>query len=445
MKDLLQRFKRNWKEQGFVSVASPFLLAMSGGIDSMVLANLLYAAGIRFCVAHCNFSLRAEASDKDAELVMQWCTEREIPVHLKVFDTKSYANTHKVSTQVAARNLRYTWFAELCKTNGYAGVLTAHHADDVAETVLMNLCKGTGISGLHGILPMAGLVFRPLLFASKQDIVRYAQLKQINWREDASNAKMDYLRNAMRLDVLPKIDALLPGAAQHIADTAQRISEAELIYRPLLQKILGRLEQARGRDVYVPLNLLKKQAAKHLVAFELFSKYGFAPKQIQEILNLELSESGSMVCSDTHRVIRHREFLVITTKAEPGADLILIDKVPTTIHTSVGAFVFSWKEAKVEVNIAQSDALLDADKIQFPLVLRTRKEADYFYPLGMGMKKKKLKKFLIDQKLSIPEKEQIRVLEMDQKILWIAGLRIDERFKVTDATQRILCVRFQPI
>lgn len=444
MEMLAQRFAKNWSRQGFGGVGDVFLLALSGGIDSMVLANLLYDSKIPFAVAHCNFSLRGKDSDEDAAFVVSWCKQRKITCHVQVFDTKKIAAVRKESTQLAARNLRYAWFEELCKNEKYRGVLTAHHADDVAETVLINLCRGTGIAGLHGILAKSGMVFRPLLFADRMAISTFAKEEGIVWREDVSNAKTDYLRNAFRHEILPKMEALLPGAAQRIMETAQRVAETELIYRTSLEKHLKRLIQPRGKDIYIPINLLKKQAAQRTLAFEVFSKFSFSPEQIPEVLKLMNGESGSVIYSSSHRVIRHRDFLVITTNAAPTADLILIEAIPTTIETEQGTFLFSLKDAGEKVADDRDLALLDFDKVNLPLVLRTRREGDYFYPLGMGMKKKKLKKFLIDKKLGLHEKESIRILESDKHILWVVGQRIDERFKLNAHTTKVLRVKFIP-
>ncbi|MEO6833247.1 MAG: tRNA lysidine(34) synthetase TilS [Chitinophagaceae bacterium] len=445
MEKLPQRFLKNWAKQGFGRNDGIFLLALSGGIDSMVLANLLLEAKIPFAVAHCNFSLRGMDSDGDAAFVKVWCDERKITCHVRVFDTKKIAEEKKESTQLAARNLRYAWFDELCSEHKYAGILTAHHADDVAETVLINLCRGTGIAGLHGIRAKYGKVLRPLLFACRKEIAAFAESQNIAWREDASNAKTDYLRNAFRHEILPRIESILPGAAQRIAETAQRVAETEIIYRASLEKLLTRLVQARGRDFYMPINLLKKQAALQTLAFEIFSKFSYSPEQIPEILKLMNSESGSRIMSSSHRVFRHRDFLVVTTNAAPAADLMVIDSVPSIMETNLGQFVFTLEDDHKKPFEDGNIACFDADKITFPLVLRTRREGDYFYPFGMGMKKKKLKKFLIDRKLGVHEKESIRILESDKKILWVVGQRIDERFKVTVNTDKVLKVVFKPI
>lgn len=443
MKDLAQRFADNWKAKGFPANGT-MLLALSGGIDSMVLAHLLKAAKIPFAGAHCNFSLRGKDADEDAAFVQDWCAANEVPCHQIQFDTKRMASEQKQSIQVAARELRYNWFAALRSEYGYVAILTAHHAGDVAETVLINLSRGSGIAGLHGIPEKSGAVIRPLLFATRADIQQCALDKNISWREDVSNAADKYLRNAIRLHILPKLETLLPGATMRIALTAERLRGTEIIYQKALEQRLNKLKELRGKDWYVPVRLLAKEEARATIAYELFRPFRFSGEQIPLILSLLDGESGKQVFSDSHRIIRHRDFLVITSSAETEANLILIESIPAVVHTAEGSFHFSWTEVGAAIPDDPNIAMIDGDDLSLPLVLRTRKEGDYFYPLGMGMKKKKLKRFLVDIKTPLHEKDRIRILESDKRILWIAGKRIDERFKVRASTTRILKVVLQP-
>jgi tRNA(Ile)-lysidine synthase len=443
MKDLAQRFSEHWKAKGFPRNKT-VLLALSGGVDSMVLAHLLRDSSISFAAAHCNFSLRGNDADDDAAFVQEWCNQNGIACHQRTFKTKEIATERKQSIQVTARALRYDWFDALRRTHDYAATLTAHHGDDVAETMLINLSRGTGIAGLHGIPETSGHIIRPLLFTTRAEILEYATKQGVAWREDASNATDDYLRNAIRLHIIPKLEELLPGAASRIARTAERLSGAELIYRKALEQRLTKLKEQRGNNWYIPIRLLQKEPALATIAYELFAPLGFSGEQIPLILSLMQSESGKQILSYTHRVIRHRDFLVVTAAESDSADLILIESVPATIETSAGAFHFEWKNGNAPISEDANVAMLHGDELQFPLVLRTKREGDYFYPLGMGMKKKKLKRFLIDLKVPLHEKEQIRILESDKKILWIAGRRIDERAKVRLSTQQILQVTFQP-
>ncbi len=444
MSDLLQRFKNNWKGKHFPPAGQPLLLALSGGLDSMTLACLLMAANIPFAAAHCNFSLRGKDSDADATFVESWCIANGIVCYVRSFNTAIIAAESACSIQMTARELRYSWFEALRKEHRYAAILTAHHAGDVAETMLINLARGSGIAGLHGIPERNGHIIRPLLFALREEIVAYANETGFNWREDASNSEDKYLRNAIRHHIIPKLEELLPGATARIAETAQRISAAEIIYRQALAGRLAKLKEQRGKDWYVPIRLLQKEQALAAVAYELFTPFGFSGEQVPQILSLMDGESGRQVLSSAYRAIRHRDFLVITALAVVEANLILIESVPASIETAEGTFQCSWVLPDTPFSENPNIALLNGDDLSLPLILRTRREGDYFYPLGMGGKKKKLKRFLIDAKMPLHEKERIRILEdADKRILWIAGKRIDERAKVRTVTKRVLKVVFQ--
>ncbi|MBS1615050.1 MAG: tRNA lysidine(34) synthetase TilS [Bacteroidetes bacterium] len=443
MNTLAQHFAQHWKERHFPTQGT-FLLALSGGIDSMVLAHLLLEIGIDFVAAHCNFSLRKEASE-DASFVANWCQAHNITCHQISFDTKQQAAERKQSIQLAARELRYDWFESLQKKQRYSAILTAHQADDVAETMLINLCRGTGIRGLHGIPERNGSILRPLLFARRGEIESYAMEKHIAWREDASNAEDKYLRNAIRNRVLPMLEELTPGASDRIAQTAQRILGAELIFQQELLRRLARLQELRGQDIYIPIGLLRQEKALSTLAFELFHPYGFSAEQVPQILDLMDAASGRQIHSPTHRVIRHRAFLVLNSLQPAACDLIQVDELPARFETSVGIFLLEWTTAPTPIPDEPQVAFLNGDHLQLPLQIRPRREGDYFYPLGMGMKKKKIKRFLIDQKLGIHEKERIRIVESEGKILWLAGQRIDERFKFKAGCKRVLKISFQPM
>lgn len=444
MVDFLRAFQAHWKERAFPNSKVPVLLAVSGGVDSIVLAELLFASNIPFAVAHVNFRLRGQDADDDAAFVNHWCERSDVPFFLKEVNTKEFAESRGLSTQVAARELRYSWFEDLRVEQGFSHILTAHHADDVAETMLINLSRGTGIAGLHGIPERQGYLLRPLLFARRADILAFAKEFQIKWREDNSNAGLDYLRNAIRHQVLSNLELFVPGAGMRIAETARRVAEAEKLYRRALDKELRPLLQARGRDWYVPVNLLKKKSNKSLLAFEIFNRFGFAPGQIPEILDLLESGSGRHVAGGDYQVLRNRDFLIITDKNPQSADLIQIEELPASIQTATGTFEFSWIGPVAKVSTDPNIAMFDARNIEFPLTLRGRTEGDYFYPLNMGGKKKKLKRFLIDERVPQHQKEQIRILESGKRILWICGMRIDDRFKVRPDSTKILKVEFWP-
>ncbi len=440
MHDLELRFAQHWKREGFDSGQKPFLLALSGGVDSMVLAHLLLAAGIPFGAAHCNFGLRGAASDGDEAFAGAWCRTRDIDFYSKKLDVSAAGG----STQTAARALRYEWFEDLRQERGYGAVLTAHHADDVAETMLINLARGTGLAGLHGIPAKRGHILRPLLFATRGDIRSYAHAAGIAWREDASNATTAYLRNAIRHEVMPGLEAALPRASMRMAETAARIAEVEIFYQKAVRKALSRMVDRRGKDWYLPVRLWQKVPGAATLAWEWFTPFGFSAGQVDDILSLLRSGSGRGVAATGYRVVRHRDFLVMSAASETEADLIEVHEVPAQVDTAEGQFRFSWVEAGVPVASDANIAMIDAAEVSLPLVLRTRREGDYFHPLGMGGKKKKLKRFLIDQKVPVHEKERVRILECGKKILWITGYRLDERCRVTPRTGKILKVVFTP-
>jgi tRNA(Ile)-lysidine synthase len=432
-------FKANWPALK-VDAGRPVLLALSGGLDSMALAQLLIEAEIPFAAAHCNFSLRDAESDGDEAFIREWSAAQNVTLHVKRFDTKQQAGAGQ-SIQMAARELRYEWFEELRTEYGYAAILTAHHAGDLAETVLINLVRGTGLGGLQGIPMRNGAIVRPLLFADRAAIEAYAISKGLSWREDSSNASDKYLRNAIRHNVLPVLEELMPGAGKRIAESARRVAGSLPLYRGAIDKIMKRLIEARGRDFYVPLLLLKKQAQLDTIVYELFQPFGFGGEYVPAILSLMDAPSGRFLQSDTHRIIRDRAFLIVTAADPAEADLIRVDHPEAVVQTRRGELRFALKPAPEALPDDRDIAILDARDIRFPLVLRSRREGDYFYPLGMGGKKKKLKRFLIDIKMPQPEKERVLVLEQEGKVLWIVGSRIDERFRVRPDTTEVLEVR----
>ena len=444
MDNLQQRFIAHWKARNFAKSGDTVLLALSGGIDSMALAHLLLAADISFAVAHCNFSLRGKDSDDDEAFVADWCRAHQIVFHTTRFDTAEIARQTGKSIQLAARDLRYEWFEKIRSEHSYVAILTAHHSDDIAETMLINLCRGTGIAGLHGIPERNGKIIRPLLFASRKDIVAYASSENIAWREDASNAHTNYLRNSIRLGILPELERLFPGVSSRIAGTADILSDTEIIYREALQRKLDKLVMQRGTDSYIPIRLLQKQKPLNLLVYELLTPYGFSPEQIPQVLRLLDSESGKGIASETHRIIRHRDFLVLTNKKAVKSGLIEIASVPASVSTAIGDFYFSYEPRPAAFPQDERVGYFSVKEMRFPLFLRTRKEGDYFYPLGMGMKKKKIKKLLNDLKIPIHLKERILVLESDKRIAWIAGRRMDERFRVGERDEQVLKIVYEP-
>lgn len=439
--DLLTGLKEYIDREKLFTAGERILLAVSGGVDSVVMAQLFHTAGFHFGIAHCNFQLRGEESERDEQFVTRLGAQFNVPVYNIWFDTQAYMSTHRVSVQVAARELRYQWLEEMRVQHGYTFIATAHHMLDNVETVLMNFCKGTGLAGLHGILPRQGAIIRPLLFAQKEEILAHANKYALSFAEDSSNITDKYTRNFFRHHVIPPIQEAYPGAVQHMATTIARIREAELLYQESIARHRKRLLERKGTTFMVPVLKLQKTVPLHTIAYELFRAFGVTPAQVGQVLELLDSESGRYVTTQTHRIIRNRQWLLVTPQAEQEADVIVIEKEQAHVHTAGGHLKLRRQERTALGNIpsAAHIACLDSKQIRYPLILRRWKQGDYFYPLGMD-KKKKLSRFFIDQKLSLLQKENVWVLESAKRIVWIVGMRIDDRFKITDNTKEVLCI-----
>lgn len=438
--DLSVQFRHNWAARQFCNPAESVLLTVSGGIDSMVMADLFLKNNINFGVAHCNFQLRGAEADADEQLVKDWCELYNIPFHNIRFETKKHSEEWKKGTQETARILRYEWFEQLRKEHKYAKIATAHHGNDNVETLLINLFKGTGIAGMHGILPEQNNIIRPLLFTNKADIQAYAEKVDIYYREDASNASDDYLRNAVRRNIIPAVLEWFPNAIASVNESIERFGEAEQLYRRALETEKKKLIEQRGQDQYIPILKLKHKQPLATIVYEIIHPYGFNSAQVPHVLGLLQSESGHYVNSNSHRIIKNRDFLIITTLPTTSTDLILVEAAPCTIDTGKDHFSFAIEDKPRQLDKDAHTALIDLTKVEFPLILRKWKVGDYMYPLGMSMKKKKVSKLLIEAKMPIHEKEHVWVLECNKRIVWLTGMRLDERFKVRESSEKVLVV-----
>jgi tRNA(Ile)-lysidine synthase len=436
-----QDFLQHWHANFSAFHGKPLLLAVSGGSDSMVMAHLFLQAGLPFAVAHCNFCLRGKEADLDEALVQQWCEAQNIRFHAIRFNTAAEAATRKTSIQETARNLRYEWLLGLLETEAYAALATAHHANDNAETLLMHLFKGTGISGMHGIPIINGKIIRPLLFALKEDIQAYATVHQVPFRNDASNFKDTYLRNAIRLKLMPVVEELFPQAIHKISSSIANFRQAEMVYDLYVNEHLAKLCEQRGKDIYIPIKKLLKYKTAATLLYECCKNYGFTPAQSAQIFDLCAAESGKYVSSSTHQILHNRNFLIISALQHDAADMLVINSFPATVQTGGQSIHFSIVPKPAQLATAAHIAYIDLAQIELPLLLRRKRNGDYFYPLGMGMKKKKLSNYLIDQKIPLHEKERLWVLESNKRIVWLLGHRLDERFKVKDHSTQVLQVQ----
>jgi tRNA(Ile)-lysidine synthase len=438
--NLLEKYKVYIKAENLFQPRDKLLLAVSGGVDSVVLCELCKQAGYDFVIAHCNFQLRGEESTRDEQFVKELAKKYNAEALVKRFDAEKYAADNKVSIQVAARELRYQWFNELISNESLVighWVVTAHHLNDNVETMLMNFFKGTGINGLKAILPKQGRIVRPLLFALRKEIEQFAEENNLSWVEDSSNASDKYTRNYFRNKLIPGIKEVFPQVEENLANNLQRFREAEQLYQQAIDQHKKKLLELKGNEIHIPVLKLLKARPLHSILYEIIKDFGFTAHQTDDCIALLKSETGKYVHSHSHRIIRNRTWVIISPNQSTGADNILIEKEGNIDFTDGNLEIKKLQTTNLKLQTSNQIAQLDAKKLSFPLILRKWKQGDYFYPLGMN-KKKKLSRFFIDQKLSLTQKEKTWVIEMNKKIIWVVGMRIDDRFKITDATKEIL-------
>jgi tRNA(Ile)-lysidine synthase len=389
------------------------ILALSGGIDSMVLADLLQKAKADFVLAHCNFHLRGEESDGDEQFVCEFAERNGMTLYVKQFDTMGYAKEHGVSIEMAARELRYAWFEELRQELNYDFIAVAHHADDQLETFFINLLRGAGIRGLKGMQPVNGHIIRPLLDVSREEIRQYAVEHHLEWREDHTNAETQFLRNKIRHELLPVIDSISKEGRASILKSISHLASENELYRKLLKEKL-----ANG----LPRNNVSEQ-----LLFEWLRDYGFNSDQVHFIHEAMTGQPGTSFFSPTHRVTIERDRVELTSLCQA--------ETPINLEYKQLA-----KDGNFVIDKSPEVAQLDYDKLAFPLQLRKWQAGDRFYPLGMNGSRL-LSDFLKDLKLTTSQKENVSVLlTADGEIVWVVGYRVDERFKVTERTRSVLKV-----
>jgi tRNA(Ile)-lysidine synthase len=418
---------------------SQILVAVSGGVDSVVLLHALHACQINCVVAHCNFQLRGDESERDEAFVRELGMQFGFMVCVKKFDTTAYAEANKCSVQVAARELRYAWFAELLQEKNLDFLATAHHQDDNVETVLMQFFKGTGIAGMRGMEEKKDKIIRPLLQVSKQAILLYANEHQLKCVEDSSNASDKYTRNFFRQQIIPAVEKVYPSAMSNAANTIAHLSDVEILYQQQIDTLRKKMIQQNGNDLGIAILKLQQQPAAKTVLYELLKPYGFITAQLNDVLHLMDAETGKAVYSGTHCIFKNRKWLTIAPLQAKEAKQILIEEGNAIVQ--YGDKQLQLKKMLIadwQLSTANNVAQVDAAKLHWPLILRKYKTGDYLYPFGMKGKKKKLSRMLIDLKVSKSDKENVWVLESDKKIVWVMGYRIDERFCITAKTKEVI-------
>lgn len=411
------------------------LLALSGGVDSMVLAHLLLKNNISFVVAHANFQLRGLESDADQTWVEDFCMQHQIPCFVQRFQTLTYVEKQGISIQMAARELRYQWFEKIMHENGLDVLLTAHHADDSLETFLINLGRGTGIKGLLGIPEQNDKVFRPLLAFSKEEILNYAQAHQIAFKEDSSNQKSDYHRNYLRHQVIPLLKDSSPAFLEKALQTMEHLQVLQQFANGMVQQQLQQLVQMDANELqWLDIDRLKAISGHPYVLYAWLEPYGFtAWDDINQLLD---ASSGKIIFSKNYRLLKNREQLLL----QPLSLLVEEEFYEVTAFTSNLPINLQWTESSVIPTQYKEDSnvvYLDKDSLNLPLQLRKWQKGDYFYPFGL-QGKKKLSKYFKDEKFSIIDKENTWVLCSDNQIVWVVGYRMDNRFKITSNTKHIV-------
>ncbi|MDR0989160.1 MAG: tRNA lysidine(34) synthetase TilS [Prevotellaceae bacterium] len=405
------------------------LVALSGGADSVALLRLLLSLGYDCRAAHCNFQLRGDESDQDEAFVRALCEELHVPLQVRSFGTLEEASRRKVSIEMAARELRYAWFEELRQGHGLHWIAVAHHRDDSVETLLLNLIRGTGIHGLTGIRPRNGKVVRPLLCLNRAEIEEYLSWLGQPYMTDSTNLKDDYLRNKIRLDLLPLMQRIHPAVKESLQRTTEHLHDAELLYNRGIAEALERVRVGR----HISIAALQQEASPGAVLFEVLHPLGFHAAQLDRILASLHGQSGKQFRSATHRVVKDRELLLIESVDERTADT-----PPFTLRTTTLPMSETF-----QIPRSSSVACLDADTLQLPLTLRRLQQGDRFVPLGMKGQKL-VSDYLTDRKYSLPDKAAQWVLCSGEQIVWLVGERIDHRFRLTDSTRSIYQVELLP-
>jgi tRNA(Ile)-lysidine synthase len=417
-------------------MSDSILLAVSGGIDSMAMLHLFKEAGYTIGVAHCNFQLRGEASEIDEALVRDECKKMEVPFFVRKFDTQHYADENGLSIQIAARELRYTWFNELLKDNSYDVVATGHHFGDTMETIILNLTRGTSTEGFTGIPVKNKNIIRPLLNATREQIAKYIQEKRIPWREDESNLTDDYQRNYIRHHIIPKLKEINPSLESTWQNTIEKIEgDLELLNRGF-ETWKEKFVVERGERVLISKEGLRRGSASEL--WRLIRSFGFNFEQTKDIVHSIDGQSGKRFFSDSHLLVVDRHEVIVTTVPQ---QLIDVQIEPGDREVLLGPWKMSFSLDNDTIHgTDKMCASLDADAVAFPLTWRKWRNGDFFRPLGMRHKKK-LSDFFIDNKLSLADKEMATVLESNGEIVYVVGWRIDERFKIKDTTKRVLNIQ----
>ena len=431
------------ERHGLLKASGKYIVALSGGADSVALLLLLRTLGYCVEAAHCNFHLRGAESDRDENFVKNLCDRHDVPLHLVHFDTKEYASLHKVSIEMAARNLRYAWFNQLASDIHADGICVAHHRNDSVETLLINLLRGTGIHGLTGIRPLNGNIIRPLLCLSRAEIEQYLHSIGQDYITDSTNLVDDVVRNKIRLNIMPLLREINPSADECIQQTAERISDAIAVYDNAIEASVKRVSYSKDNCLHIDISKLIAEPSPECALFKMLSSFGFSPLQIENISSNLYLPTGSIFSSSNYDLLFDRGEIVVCEKHAPMKPF----KIPEPgIYVSGGT---RWRVQQVPVDDTftisrDSDvATIDASRVKFPLTIRGVDNGDRFIPFGMKGSKL-VSDYLTDRKRSVFEKKsKLVVADSEGDILWLVGERTDNRFRIDDNSKEALILSFE--
>lgn len=438
---MIEEFRKYICDNDLVRENDRVLMAVSGGIDSMVMSHLFIHSQIKTGIAHCNFNLRGEESDKDEKFVKKFANNNKIPFHTVSFDTAGFATERNISIQMAARELRYRWFEEIRVSHNYDSVALAHNLNDNVETFLINLTRGTGIAGLTGMRPKYMNLIRPLLFATRVAISGYRQRNDIDFREDRSNSETKYTRNKLRHIIIPLFREINPSFDNAVEETAQKLGEINEIFSGYISDIRNRTAKHRNNLVIFKSKELMNLFPKQTILFELFRPYGLGPGQINDLISLSEGKTGSQIFTSSHRLLKNRNEIIVSPRKIEEEGYYEVSSMEDFLKVPgiISAESFEISEG-FRIPRSSKIACIDSSRITFPLVFRKWVPGDIFFPLGMK-KQKKLSDYFIDEKYSILDKENCLLLESSGRIVWIVGDRIDNRFKITPSSRKALIIK----
>lgn len=412
------------------------LLATSGGMDSMVLVHLFQKLNLSFAIAHCNFQLRGTESDGDENFVKEHAKHNNITCFITKFDTSNYSSANKLSTQVAARNLRYNWFNEILEQENFDYIITAHHADDVIETFMINLSRGTGLDGLTGIPSQNGTIIRPMLPFSRKEIEDFTKENNIQWREDSSNASDKYLRNKIRHHIVPVIKEVNESFLQSFQNTLEHLNQEQSLANDAVQMVYEKVVSEEKNKVKIDISALLQYKNYRAYLYQWLHKYGFSAWI--DVYNLVESQSGKQILSENYILLKDRGFLILSRKEKADLEEIIINSITEKPNFPLKLSLCNLSDIS---NQWKNVIFVDENKLQFPLTIRKWKEGDCFYPSGM-QGKKKVSKYFKDEKFTLFQKQETWILESNNQIVWIIGHRADERFIANNPTQTIIKIAF---